>query len=140
MARLKITGTPECTFFTRIPLRITDMNYGGHMANDALLGLLHEARLQYFKSLGQTEMNFYGTGIIMADVAVQYKSEAFYGETLEIGVAPFDATLMGFDLYYEIREVTSTRLVALGKTHLVCFNYEARKMVDLPPAFLAHIV
>ncbi|MFZ9695712.1 MAG: hypothetical protein ACO3AY_07565 [Chitinophagaceae bacterium] len=30
-----------------IPIRITDINYGGHVGNDRMLTLAHEARIQF---------------------------------------------------------------------------------------------
>ena len=54
MARIKIAVPPQFTFSTQIPVRITDINYGGHLGNDALLALLHEARVQFLRRYGYT--------------------------------------------------------------------------------------
>jgi acyl-CoA thioester hydrolase len=135
MARVKIQPPEGIAFTTDLPLRITDMNYGGHLGNDSLLSLLHEARVQFFKSIGYSEMDFGGHGLIMADVAVQYRSEAFAGETLRIGIQPYDFTITGFDLYYEVTCASDQRLVAMAKTCMVCFDYTHKKMVDVPEAF-----
>jgi acyl-CoA thioesterase FadM len=71
-------------FSTELRVRITDVNYGGHMGNDSLLGLLHEARVQFLAHYGLSELDIGGLwGIIMADSVIVYKSEAFPGETTE---------------------------------------------------------
>jgi hypothetical protein len=44
-----------------------DINYGGHLGNDAVLSLVHEARVRFLKQQGYTENNIEGAGIIMAD-------------------------------------------------------------------------
>ena len=49
MARVKLTLPDACHFHTEVAVRIGDINYGGHLGNDAVLSLAHEARLQYFK-------------------------------------------------------------------------------------------
>jgi acyl-CoA thioester hydrolase len=139
MARVKLSPFSSYSFECEIPLRITDMNYGNHLGNDTLLSVLHEARVRYFKSLGQSEMNFFGSGLIMADIALQYKSEAFSHETLKISIRPFDPGITGFDLFYEVNTTEDNRLVALGKTHMVCFNYAEKRMETLPEQFLKHI-
>ncbi|MCH5718100.1 acyl-CoA thioesterase [Niabella hibiscisoli] len=57
MARIKVPLPPHFTFSTSIAIRITDVNYGGHVGNDAILSIIHEARLQFLKALGYSEMN-----------------------------------------------------------------------------------
>lgn len=47
MARIKLNFPEEVVFSTEIDIRITDLNYGGHVANDVFLGLAHEVRLQF---------------------------------------------------------------------------------------------
>ncbi|MGN6400032.1 MAG: hypothetical protein ACTHMD_06240 [Flavisolibacter sp.] len=54
MARIKI-NLPENFFFNAaIPIRITDLNYGGHVGNDTILSLLHEARVQFLNHFHYT--------------------------------------------------------------------------------------
>ena len=49
MPRVKVALPATFPFRTEIPVRITDLNYGGHLGNDALLGLLHEARVHFLR-------------------------------------------------------------------------------------------
>lgn len=60
-------------FTTDLNVRIGDINYGGHLGNDAMLSLIHEARVQFLKRLRYAEHNIEGVGIIMADAVVVYK-------------------------------------------------------------------
>jgi len=64
MPRVELELPERFQFVTEIPLRITDINYGGHLGNDALLSLLHEARVQFLRQYGFTEMNVDGRSII----------------------------------------------------------------------------
>ncbi len=82
MARIKIELPEKFLFRTEIPVRITDINYGGHLGNDSLLSIIHEARLRFLNHLGYSESNVEEVGIIMIDSAIQYKSEGFYGDEL----------------------------------------------------------
>jgi hypothetical protein len=45
MPRLKLELPAGFPFRTTLTVRVTDLNYGNHLGNDALLGLLHEARV-----------------------------------------------------------------------------------------------
>ncbi len=135
MARIKLEIPKNFHFKTIIPVRITDINYGGHMGNDALLSILHEARIQFLKNWNFTEQNVAGAGLIMADVAIQYKNEAFAGDELVIEMTAYDFALTSFDLFYYITEKTSNKIIAIAKTNMVTFNYQDRKIMEVPASF-----
>ena len=134
MARIKLTLPETFSFTTTLPVRITDLNYGGHVGNDTILTLLHEARVQYLKHLGYSELDLAGVSLIMADVAIEFKAELFYGDALQAAVNEAEFTRAGFELYYKLfvqkeeKEVT----IALAKTGMVCFNYNTRKVTAIP--------
>jgi acyl-CoA thioesterase FadM len=134
MARIKVDLPENYSFSVAIPIRITDINYGGHVGNDAILSLVHEARMLYLKTLGYTELDFGGLGLIMADAAIEFKTELFYGDPLTISLACGDFTRIGFDIYYRLAKNTGDRtvLAAAVKTGMVCFDYERKKVVALP--------
>jgi acyl-CoA thioesterase FadM len=135
MARLKIDLPASYHFTTEIPIRITDINYGGHLGNDAVLSILHEARLRMLIEHGWTEMNIEGVSVIMSDSAVVYKSEGFYGESLRIQIAVNNFSNFGCDIYYLVRERESGREVVHAKTGIAFFNYELRKLAPVPEKF-----
>jgi len=132
MARIKLDIPENLEFATQITLRISDINYGGHLGNDALLGLVHEARIRFLKSLGFSEMNAGGAGLIMSDAAIVYRSQAFHGDILEIRVGAGDFTRTGCDLYYRLVNRESGREVALAKTGMVFFDYQKNKVTGMP--------
>ncbi len=129
MARIKISIPDRFLFSTIIPVRITDINYGGHVGNDALLSILHEARLQYLNHIGYSEMDFAGTGLIMADAAIEFKAEAFYGNQITAWVCADEIDRIGFDLYYKLekQENNKTIAIAIAKTAMVCYDYQRKK-------------
>ncbi len=131
MARIKIDLPENYAFATNIPLRVSDINYGGHLGNDALLSILHEARLRYLQQLGYSELRFGENALIMADAAIEYKGEGFMGDVLTIQIAAADFTKYGFDLIYQVVN-QSNKPIAYAKTGMLCFNYDTRKLVSLP--------
>ncbi len=137
MPRIKLELPTHFQFTTEIPIRISDINYGGHLGNDAVLAILHEARLRMLIEHGWTEMNIEGVGLIMSDSAVLYKSEAFYGESLRIQIAVKDFSRFGCDIYYLVRERESGREVVQAKTGIAFFNYQERKLAPVPERFQA---
>lgn len=134
MARIKLTLPSLFSFSVHIPIRITDVNYGGHVGNDAILSIIHEARLQFLQAFGYSEMNVEGVGLIMADVAIEFKSEIFYGDAIEVSVVANDFNRVGFDLIYKLekKQENKTVTVAIAKTGMVCFDYGLKKVSALP--------
>jgi acyl-CoA thioesterase FadM len=135
MPRIKIELPGKFIFQTEIPIRITDINYGGHLGNDSLLSIIHEARLRFLKHNGYFESNIEGVGIIMIDAGIQYKSEGFYGDELVIEVAVTDFTSIGCDFVYRLSNKNSKKEIALAKTGIVFFDYEKRKTTPVPLQF-----
>ncbi|RZK16406.1 MAG: thioesterase [Hymenobacter sp.] len=139
MARVKLALPATFLFSITLPVRITDLNYGGHLGNDALLSLLHEARVQFLASLGVKELDTATQlGFIMADVAVEYKAEAFYGDELHIEVGVNDPNKYGFDIVYLIKNQVE-REVARAKTGMLAFDYNTRKLRALPVEVAAQV-
>ncbi|MDZ4758163.1 MAG: thioesterase family protein [Bacteroidota bacterium] len=139
MARIQLHFQGDEVYNTQLQIRVSELNYGNHLGNDSLLGLMQEARVQYFNSLGQTEKDFYGVGIIMSDVAVVYKSEGFGGNEIQFDIALSDFSPKGFDMYYNIYNNTTQKQLAIAKTGIVCFDYSIRKAVNLPEIFLSQL-
>lgn len=135
MARVIIELPEHFLFTTDIPIYIGHINYGYHLDNAALIGLLSEARVRFFKSLGYTELDVEGVGIVVADAAMQYKSEAFHGETLVFQIAPADFNKYGCDLMWRASDKASGREVARGKTGILFFDYTARRPAPVPEGF-----
>ena len=135
MARVTIDMPDRFSFETTIPIRIGDINYGGHLGNDTVLTLVHECRVRYLKSLGLTEMDVGGCGIIQADAAVVYRSEAFYGQSVRIQMAAIQEGRSSCELYYRLSDETEDREIACVKTGIVFFDYGNRKVTRIPNAF-----
>lgn len=138
LARVRIELPDRFGFSTPITIYINHINYGNHLDNSALLSLVSEARVRFFKSLGYSELDVEGRGIIVADAAIQYRSEAFHGEVLVFEMTAGDFNKYGCDLVYRVSEQGSGREVARGKTGIMFFDYAARKPAPVPSAFRAH--
>lgn len=134
MPRIRITLPKAFHFSCTIPVRITDINYGGHVGNDSLLGMIQDARVRFLHQLGYTELSMEGVGLIMADAAIEFKNEAFMGDTLLVSIATGDFQRAGFDLYYLVEKEMQDkkRTIAFAKTGMVCFDYALRKIAALP--------
>lgn len=139
MARIKIDLPERFVFSTEIPIYIQHINYGRHLDNAALLMMVAEARVRFFKSFGWTELDVGGPGIVVADVAAQYRSEAFHGETLLIEFAVNDYHAHGCDMVWRVSEAASAREIARGKHGIVFFEYATRSKAEVPLVFRLNV-
>lgn len=141
MPRIHINLPDKFLYSTEIAVRVSDLNYGGHVGNDTMLTLFQEARTQFYRTIGfKDETSFEGTvGQIIIDAAVQYKTESFLGDVLEISIAADDFTKFGFDMLYEVRNKATNQEIARGKTGIVCFDYSKRKIVRTPESLLSKL-
>lgn len=139
MARINIALPEHFPFSTTLQIYTSHINEAGHVDNAQLLTLVSEARQRFFKALGYTQTRVEGVGIVIADAAVQYLSEAFHGEELSIEVATTDFNKYGCDLVYRIREVGADREVARVKNGIVFYDYETRKICPVPGEFLLKV-
>jgi len=134
MPRIKIDLPDLFPFVTHIPIRITDLNYGGHVGNDNILSIIHEARVQFLRDKGYDEMNIEGVGLIMSDVVIEFKNELFYGDTIRASVVAKEFSKIGFDIFYKFEKEMNGKniLVVIAKTAMVCYNYDLKKIAVLP--------
>lgn len=139
MSRIKLELPSNFSYSLEVPVRIGDINYGGHLGNDAILSIMHEARLGYLNSFNMSELEFAGVSLIMGDTAIVFKAEAFHGDILIAEVVSADFSGYGFDLFYRLSNKASGKDVAHAKTGMVCFDYNKRKVVPIPDEALAKI-
>jgi len=134
MPKTKLLLPDHFTFTTDLPVRITDLNYGGHVGNDSVLSLIHEVRVQFLRHHGYTELELAGTGLIMSDVTIEFKHEVFYGETLRASVSAAEFSRVGFDLYYKLEKLSGEKWVPVvhARTGMVSYNYALKKIAALP--------
>jgi acyl-CoA thioester hydrolase len=134
MARIKLLIPENKIAALTVPVRITDVNYGNHVGNDAFVSIIHEARMQWLQKYGYTELNIEGVGLILADLAVEFKSEAFYGDTIEIIISVGEVSKVSFELFYQlsVNRKNTIIIVAFAKTGMVCYNYTIKKVMALP--------
>ncbi|MCP4144081.1 MAG: thioesterase [bacterium] len=131
MSRIQIESLESYPFSFAITVRTTDLNYGGHLGNDKLLSLIHEARVAFLASLGYKEREFAGESLIMGDTAIVYQGEGFAGDELNIEVGCSDISRCGFRLNYRVTKTDGTP-VAMVENGMVCFDYNNKKVKPLP--------
>ena len=139
MPRIQISLPERFSFSTEVQVYVGHINEAGHVDNAQLLTLVSEARQRFFGSLGYTQTDVEGVGIVVSDAAIQYRAEAFHGETLIIEMSADDFNKYGCDLVYRISNRDDGRVVAVGKTGIVFFDYGVRRITTVPEPFRARV-
>jgi acyl-CoA thioester hydrolase len=134
MPRAKLKPLAAYPFFVDIVVRTTDLNYGGHLGNDRLLSLVHEARVAFLASHGWSEAACGGVSLILGDAVIVYKAEAFAGEFLRFEVGAGEPGGLGFRLFFRVTRPADGALVALVENGMVCYDYQSRQTRSLPDA------
>ncbi|MBS1744730.1 MAG: thioesterase family protein [Bacteroidetes bacterium] len=139
MQRIKINLPEKFSFSTIIKIRITDLNFGGHVGNDSFLALVHEARQQFLKHFGYSELQLENVSLIMTDASIEYKKELNYGDEVKISVAAADFDKYGFDIFYKIEIISNDNFILAGKvkTGMLCYDYQNKKLVLVPENVIA---
>ncbi len=127
------------TFIFAYRVGVADINYGGHVANSAVLNFFQDGRIAYLAELGPySEIDLGGCGIIMPEAHVFYRSEMFLGDQLDIGVRSKNLKRSNWLLEYRIER--NGKVTAEGETPILCFNYQTRKPCRMPAAFREALV
>jgi len=134
MSRIKIEIPENFTFKTAYKVRVSDINYGGHVGNDAILSIMQEGRLEYIQHLGfKDEVHISDNiGLLMTDAAVVFKAESFLGDTLQIHITATDFNKYGGDFIYLLSDSETGKTIAHGKTGFVCYDYSVKKLASIP--------
>ena len=135
MQRIKIDLPNKFIFSTEISVRVYDVNFAGHLSNDSILSMVHEARILFLKNWGYSEVDTEGAGIIMFDAALQYKSQGYHGDILIFDVAVDNLIRTGCDFVFKISNKANGKEIARAKTGIAFFDYKKNKMIAVPEKF-----
>ena len=123
-------------FNTSFIVRIGDINYGGHVGNDKLLLVFHDARLRYLQSLGYSEIDIgNGAGLIMIEAHIFFKGEIFLGDKLLVGVRIREMGKVKLSFEFRVQRESDGKVVTTGSTFMAAFDYEQRRVCKIPEEF-----
>ena len=135
MTRLHVAIPEEFLFRMERTVGLSDINYAKHLDSVSMVKILHEARLQFLASLGFTEANVYGLGLVVSDLSVDYISESFANDRLIIDVGVSKFTRHGFDIGFKVSNKALETIVCNGNFGLVFFDFDKHKLASVPSGF-----
>jgi acyl-CoA thioester hydrolase len=112
------------------PVVLRDLDTFGHVNNAVYLTYVENGRVDYFRQvLGVTRP--LDLNNIIASVTLNFRSQASYGDTLEVGVRTDRIGSKSLTIQHEIR-TDDGRIVADATTTQVAFDYERGETIPVP--------
>lgn len=135
MTRVKINTLERFAFSTERLIGISDVNYARHLDSVGMVKILHEARLQFLADLGFTESNIYGLGMVVADLAMDCRSQSFANDRLIVDVGIGDFNRYGCDIVFNVDNSALDSKVCNAKMGIVFFDFDKNSIAEVPGAF-----
>ena len=126
-----------------IEVRLADTDAMGHVNNAAYLTYMEIGRAEYYERVtGEPfQLGVHGAeeGMILAEIRVTYRSQAYYGETLLVETRVERIGRSSFTMTHRLTTPDSryggARLIAVADSVLVSFDYRVERPIPVPPAF-----
>ena len=125
-----------------IEVRLADTDAMGHVNNAAYLTYVEIGRAAYYERVtGEPfQLGVHGAeeGMILAEIRVTYRSQAYYGEVLLVETRAERIGRSSFTMVHRLTAPGSrygaARLVAVADSVLVAYDYRAERPIPVPPA------
>lgn len=128
------------TFSLDQPVRVTDLNYGNHVGITQMHGMAHSARYCFFSSLGLTELDVGGVGLMALESHIKLKAESFLGDILRFFVDIEILSKTQFKCIVSVFNSQTNKPVATIEETMICFDYARKRPAAIPESFKCHFV
>jgi len=119
-----------------LQVRVSDLNYGNHLGNDAILAYFHEIRVQWLSHNQLSEQDVGGCGLIMTGANIDYLQQGHLHQKLTLSLSVKNISKARFTLVYKLKVQQLGVLIATGETHMGCFDYQRQKAARMPQGLL----
>ena len=126
MEQLSIVLPQRFNFTTEIHVLINDVNLANHVGNEAFVRYINETNWRFLDAFDIPKM------MLMADLAIIFKSEAFYGDVLKCDVAVSISTKHSCHFYFRMRNSKTDKEIIRARARVIFFDYTQKKPVEVP--------
>ena len=138
MPKVKLKPLENYSIHHKLAVRVSDLNYGAHLAYDRVLSLAHQVRVELFSDwkVAEIDLGDQKTGLVVGDVTVNYLGEGFLNDTLRIETAAVEIGAIAFRFNHRFINDETGKDIALADIGFVGFDYSRRMPGRLPAAFI----
>ncbi len=116
---------------TRIQLRFSDFDMGGHVHNAAYLRYFESARIGFFLSEFGKDWDWKKDGLIIKKNTIEYHIPTFIEDEIRVDVSCNHIGSKSFTLTYSVLD-GNNNLKAYGESVVVCFDYKTQQTITIP--------
>ena len=120
---------------TKIQLRFSDFDMGGHVHNAAYLNYFESARIGFFIAGFGPDWDWKKDGLIIKKNTIEYNIPTFIEDEIRVEVSCNHIGLKSFTLTYSVLDAKDN-LKAYGESVVVCFDYTQQKTVSITDKML----
>ena len=122
-------------FTYKMKVRIDDINFANHLCHSKFTNIIHNARVLFLKKHGLSESNCFGYGLVMLNLNIDYVSQCFFDDLLEInlGIDRLEKATVLFS--YSIFNHTTNKPAARATTLMGFLDIEKEKLKRIPTEF-----
>lgn len=118
-----------------IEVRFADVDALGHVNNAVYFTYLEQARIHYLQQLGLLGDSLGEIALILAEASCQFKSPLRFGEELLVRVRVSELRNSSFVMEYQLESRADGRIVALGRSIQVCYDYQTQRALRMPQRY-----
>lgn len=123
-----------------MPIRWGDMDAMGHVNNTVYFQYLEQARIEWFRSIGQNGKDENGQGPVIINAHMTFLKQLRFPGDIELRVYAGQVGRTSFETRIEIRRTDLPGVIwAEGGAKVVWSDYAAEKSVPVPDAIRALI-
>lgn len=112
----------------------TDINIGNHVGNERALMFFQRVREKFLEENNLEEINIGNDiGIIQTNAYIEYLSQIFLGDEIEIIISSVKINRLQLIFNYEIK--VKERISIKGYTTMLPYSYGEQKVKKLPEGF-----
>lgn len=108
-----------------------DINHANYLAAVSVIPIAMRAQEELMEQLG-LDPESSETGMLMASSQVDYISESYLDDLLEISIYLVELDDKSIDLFFRFRDSCSQREIARIKIRMLFFDYLMRRVVAVP--------
>lgn len=118
-------------FKAEVQVRFRDLDPMNHVNNAVYLTYFEIARTAYWTALtGSSDLR--DLDQILAEATCTYRSPATFNERLDVWIKATRLGRTSFDYAYRINEQGTGRLIAIGRSVQVMYDYAAGRPIPIP--------
>lgn len=135
MPRVEINLPETFGFVTDIAVRISDLDYGGHLSNHSIMAIMHEARARFLSEHGFSEKHIGTASMVMVDAQLKFHSEGYYGDMLRVEVSLDEFSSSGCAFFFRVTNRETDQELARARTGMAFFDQTRHTRMAIPEIF-----